>query len=65
MSDLLSNIGTFISSAVQWMINFVLQLTPGARNFEEPNWVLVMFVVILPLCGLGIGILRRIIKTRG
>lgn len=65
MGDIISNVGQFISSAVSWMVDFVLQLTPGGRNFEEVNWVLFLFCICIPLVGLGIGLLRRIIKTRG
>lgn len=65
MGDIISNVGQFISSAVSLMVDFVLQLTPGGRNFEEVNWVLFLFCICIPLVGLGIGLLRRVIKTRG
>lgn len=71
MADLLSNVGLLISSAVRWMQAFLYSITGGTIGSGEgattytSSYVLILFVVAVPLVGLGIGLLRRLISTRG
>ena len=59
MSTLLTNVTTFITSAVGWMGQFLGEIT------SDTSGVLVTFVVAVPLVGLGIGLLKRLISVRG
>lgn len=71
MSTILENIGTFVSSAIEWMQTFLYSIVGGTIGTGESavtysaQPVLIIFVICLPLVGLGIGLLRRIIHTRG
>lgn len=69
MSTLLTAIGTFISTAVGWIKPFLYSITGGtigeggsAVTYTASN-VLLIFVVAVPLVGLGIGLLKRLIHT--
>lgn len=59
MADLLSSVTTFVTQAVSWMGTFLGQIT------SDTSGVLVTFVVAVPLVGLGIGLLKRLISVRG
>ena len=59
MSGILTNVGTFVTSAIGWMGDFVETITATG------NEALFIFVVAVPLCGLGVGLLNRLIHTRG
>lgn len=59
MSAILTNVSTFVTQAVTWMGQFVTAIN------ADGNEVLFMFVVAVPLCGLGVGLLNRLIHTRG
>lgn len=59
MSTLLANVTTFVTSAISWMGQFLSEIT------SDTSGVLVTFVVALPLVGLGIGLLKRLISVRG
>ena len=73
MSDILDNISIFVSRVIHWMQAFLGTLTATNVDGEGVSTgvmtngaiVLLIFVIALPLCGLGVGILRRIIHTRG
>lgn len=59
MSTLLSNVTTFVTDAIGWMGQFLSEIT------SDTSGVLVTFVVAVPLVGLGIGLLKRLISVRG
>lgn len=71
MSSILENIGTFVGAAIEWMQTFLYSIvggTVGSGNDAvtySAQPVLIIFVICLPLVGLGIGLLRRVIHTRG
>lgn len=59
MSTLLGNVTTFVTDAIGWMGQFLSEIT------SDSSGVLVTFVVAVPLVGLGIGLLKRLISVRG
>lgn len=59
MAGILTNVGSFVTSAIGWMGDFVETITATG------NEALFIFVVAVPLCGLGVGLLNRLIHTRG
>lgn len=73
MGTLLTSIGSFITSAISWMTTYLGSFTglftdpdnPGGSPVTDVEPVLFLFVVAIPLVGLGIGLLSRLIKTRG
>lgn len=58
-TGILADVGNFITEAVSWMGTFLGEIT------SDSSKVLVTFVVAVPLCGLGIGLLKRLISVRG
>lgn len=71
MTTILGYISNFVGSAVTWIRTFLTFIVGGtigtgesAVTYEEQP-VLILFIICLPLVGLGIGLLRRLIKTRG
>lgn len=71
MSSILSYISDFVGSAVTWIRTFLTFIVGGTIGegssavTYEAQPVLIIFIICLPLVGLGIGLLRRLIKTRG
>ena len=71
MSSLLGLVGDLITSAIGWMQAFLYSIVGGTIGEGSSavtytaSPVLIIFVVALPLVGLGIGLLRRLISTRG
>lgn len=66
MSTILSYIGQFIAMAVGCVSDFLGMITESfGERPSAASIVLSLFVVCLPLVGLGIGLLRRLIHTRG
>ena len=68
MGTILTNVTSFVTQAVTWMGQFLAQIvgvttTDSGTTLNNP--VLFVFVVAVPLCGLGIGLLNRLIHTRG
>ena len=61
MSSLLETVGTFVTSAIGWMGDFLSAITANNTG----GAVLTTFVVAVPLVGLGIGLLKRLIHVRG
>lgn len=59
MSTIISNVTTFVTGAVGWMGQFLGEIT------SDTSGVLMTFVVALPLVGLGVGLLKRLISVRG
>lgn len=56
--SILTDVGNFIQSAISWMGQFLSEIT------SDTSKILVTFVVALPLCGLGISLLQRLLSTR-
>lgn len=71
MTTILGYISNFVSSAVTWIRTFLTFIVGGTIGTGEEavtytaQPVLIIFIICLPLVGLGIGLLRRLIKTRG
>lgn len=71
MDNILTYISDFVGAAVDWVKTFITFIVGGtigtgesAVTYDEQP-VLIIFIICLPLVGLGIGLLRRLIKTRG
>lgn len=56
MAEILGNVTTLVTSAISWMTSYLTAITS--------NPVLTLFVIVLPLVGLGIGIIQRLLSTR-
>lgn len=56
MSSILTAVGSLVTSAISWTNSYLGMITT--------NDVLVLFVIALPLVGLGIGIIRRLVRIR-
>lgn len=56
MSDIMSTVGSLVSNSIDWVGDFV-DLIVG-----QP---LLLTFVVLPLVGLGVGFISRLIHTRG
>ncbi len=54
----LSDVTAFISECTNWMGTFLSEIT------SDTSKILLVFVVALPLCGLGISLLQRLLSTR-
>lgn len=66
MSNILEMIGKFIATIVNGVGSWLGLITRAENEAANaPNIVLGIFCIALPLVGLGIGLLRRLIKTRG
>lgn len=59
MAGLLTSVTTFVTSAVSWMGQFLSEVA------SDSTGILTTFVVALPLVGLGVGLLKRLIHVRG
>ena len=57
MSTLLTSVTTVFTSAVGWV-------STVASTIAETD-VLLLFCVAVPLCGLGVGMFRRLLSARG
>ena len=57
MSTLLTSVTTVFTSAVGWV-------STVASTIAETD-VLLLFCVAVPLCGLGVGIFKRLLSARG
>ena len=57
MSTLLTSVTTVFTSAVGWV-------STGASTIAETD-VLLLFCVAVPLCGLGVGMFKRLLSARG
>lgn len=56
MSALLEAVGSVVTEAVGWMGEFATAITS--------NTILTLGVVAVPLCGLGVGLLSRLLRKR-
>ena len=57
MSTLLTSVTTVFTSAVGWVFTV-------ASTIAETD-VLLLFCVAVPLCGLGVGMFKRLLSARG
>ncbi|MCI8593751.1 MAG: hypothetical protein HFF09_00660 [Oscillospiraceae bacterium] len=57
MTDLLTSVGAVFTQVVSWAG------TVGETIVGTP--VLLLFAVAVPLCGLGVGMFKRLLSTRG
>lgn len=57
MSTLLTSVTTVFTSAVGWV-------STVATTIAETD-VLLLFCVAVPLCGLGVGMFKRLLSARG
>ena len=57
MSALLTSVTTVFTSAVGWV-------STVASTIAETD-VLLLFCVAVPLCGLGVGMFKRLLSARG
>lgn len=68
MAEILSAVGSVFSSAIGW-VGQVGSTIAGTTTTESGtvfnNPVLLLFCVAVPLCGIGIGIFKRLLSTRG
>ena len=56
ISDLMTDVGTVVTSATGWMSNFANTITS--------NSLLVLTCIAVPLCGLGVGLLSRLMRRK-
>ena len=57
MEALLTAVGTVFAQAISW--------TAETANTITATPVLLLFCVAVPLCGLGVGMFKRLLSTRG
>ena len=57
-TGIFADVGTLIQNAITWMGQFLTEIT------NDSSKILVTFVVALPLVGLGISLLQRLLSTR-
>lgn len=56
LATILTSVGTLVTQAISWMSSYLTAITG--------NDVLVLFCIALPLVGLGIGVIRRLVRIR-
>lgn len=56
LDAILTSIGKLVTQAISWMSSYLTAITG--------NDVLVLFCIALPLVGLGIGVIRRLVRIR-
>ena len=56
MSAILTAVGSVVTAAIGWMTQFVGSITASG------NEILMLFVIV-PLVGLGVGLLKRLISV--
>lgn len=54
-----TTVGDLITAAIGWMNDFITEIVT-----TDTSGVLITFCVALPLVGLGIGLLKRILNVR-
>lgn len=58
MAALIQNVGLLVTGAISWMSEYVTSITAAG------NEVLLLGAVAVPLVGLGVGLLKRLISTK-
>ena len=56
MADILASVSTLVTNAITWTTSYLTMITG--------NDILVLFCIALPLVGLGIGVIRRLVRIR-
>lgn len=56
MASILTTVGTLVTNAITWTTAYLTMITDSD--------VLILFCIALPLVGLGIGIIRRLVRIR-
>lgn len=56
MTEILASVSTLVTNAISWTTSYLTMITG--------NDVLVLFCIALPLVGLGIGVIRRLVRIR-
>ena len=56
MTEILASVSTLVTNAITWTTSYLTMITG--------NDVLVLFCIALPLVGLGIGVIRRLVRIR-
>lgn len=56
MATIISSITSLVTGAISWTTSYLTLITG--------NDVLVLFCIALPLVGLGIGVIRRLVRIR-
>ncbi len=54
LTDIIANVGDFVEAAVGWMGQFATVVSTNALLF--------VFVIAVPLVGLGVGLLNRMFR---
>lgn len=55
MASILESVSSFVTAAVGWMGEFLAEIVASP--------VLTIFVIAVPLVGLGVGLLNRLFRT--
>lgn len=55
VTSILQNVGSVVTESISWMGDFLTEITS--------NPILFIFVVAVPLVGLGVGLLNRLIRA--
>ena len=58
VTGILADVGNLVTQAISWMSSFITAIT------SDTSKILVTFVVAVPLVGLGIGLLKRLVSVR-
>lgn len=56
MATILTNVGSIVTAAIGWMGDFVSAITSTGNE-------LILLFVVIPVVGLGIGLLKRLISV--
>ena len=68
MTGILSAIGTLVTHVAtvvpKWLSLFFIEVPQGGGNTVTAVTPIGLFCLVLPLVGLGIGIIRRLVKIR-
>ena len=68
MSDLLAAVGQAFTSVMSMVGNVASAIAGGSSDggtFAFNNPVLLLFCVAVPLCGIGVGMFKRLLSARG
>lgn len=64
MAALLSAVGEVFTAAIGWVGTVGAEIA-GFTEGKADNPMLLLFCVAIPLCGLGVGMFKRLLHTRG
>ena len=57
MASIIESVSTLVTASIGWMGDFLTEITSSP--------VLTIFCIAVPLVGLGVGLLKRLIGVRG